>query len=45
MEKLTSSGDFNLKWSSFLEQLQLNDEPLFYQILTDELFNQLLKKG
>ena len=42
--KLTSSGDFTLKWSTFLEQLHLNDEPLFYQTLTDELFNQLLKK-
>lgn len=43
-QKLISSDDFTLKWSSFLEQLQLHDEPLFYQVLTDELFNQLLKK-
>ena len=43
-QKLTSSDDFTLKWSSFLEQLQLSDEPLFYQILTDELFDELLRK-
>ena len=28
----------------FLSQVDLNDEPLFYQILTDEIFDQLLKK-
>lgn len=43
-QKLASSDDFTLKWSSFLEQLQLSDEPLFYQILTDEFFDQLLRK-
>ena len=43
-QKMTCSEDFTLKWCSFLELLQLNNEPLFYQILTDELFGQLLKK-
>ena len=42
-QKLTSSDDFSFKWCSFLTQLQVNNEPLFYQIVTDELFDQLVK--
>ena len=41
-QNLTSSDDF---CSNFLSQVDLIDEPLFYQILTDEIFDQLLKKG
>ena len=43
-QNLTSSDDFTSKWNNFLSQVDLNDEPLFYQILTDEIFDQLLKK-
>ena len=43
-QNLTSSDDFTMKWSNFLSGIGFNDEPLFYQILTDEVFDQLLKK-
>jgi len=40
----TSSEGFKNSWEKFLTDLQLDKEPLFYQHVTDETFDMLIKK-
>ena len=41
----TSSDDFKKSWEKFLTVLQLDQEPMFYQHVTDETFDMLIKKA
>ena len=41
---LTISGDFTKRWQDFLTVSHLDDQPVFYQHFTDELFDNLLQK-
>ena len=40
---LTNSDEFTKKWQDFLEANQLDDQPVFYQHFTDELFDNLVQ--
>ena len=39
----TSSDNFKESWEKFLTDLQLDQEPMFYQHVTDETFDMLIK--
>jgi len=39
----TSSEEFTTKWENFALQLGVRVSPLFYQHITDEIFNELIK--
>ena len=41
----TSSDNFKKSWEKFLMDLQLDQEPMFYQHFTDETFDMLIKKA
>jgi len=41
---LTNSDNFIKKWQDFLKACQLDDQAVFYQHFTDELFDHLVQK-
>ena len=41
---LTISDSFTKKWQDFLQASHLQDQPIFYQHFTDELFDSLVQK-
>ena len=41
---LTVSDSFIIKWQDFLKANHLEDQPVFYQHFTDELFDSLIQK-
>ena len=43
--QVTSSERFKISWETFLSDLQLEKEPVFYQHVTDETFDILIKKA
>ena len=43
--QVTSSENFRICWEAFLSGLQLEKEPVFYQHVTDETFDILIKKA
>ena len=43
--QVTSSNSFKISWETFLSDLQLENEPVFYQHLTDETFDILVKRA
>ena len=42
---IISSESFKISWETFLSDLQLEKEPVFYQHVTDETFDILIKKA
>ena len=43
--QITLSSSFEEKWEMYLISVGLTKEPLFYQHITDEVFNLLIKQN
>ena len=43
--KLTTSKDFSAGWEEFLENCNVNKEPMIYQHITDETFTKLVEQS
>ena len=43
--QITKFSGFKISWETFLSDLQLEKEPVFYQYFTDDTFDILIKKA